>query len=424
MGQAGRDFVIANFRMETVANSYLKVYALSPPPVDRSASSPTSDEVRRLGEGFTRALGFSAQSSIVDRRFHEPLSIAWPEKPLLVTLIDAEEEFDWTEPFSRANVGVSSMARQQMAHTVFDRHGIKPTYLADFPVVSQDIGISSLLDLLKDGKCEVGAQLHPWVTPPFVEPISTYNSFLSNLSLPVQYAKIKRLKSEIEDRLGLSPTVFRAGRYGIGDRTSEALIDLGFRIDTSVVPRWTFVGEGGPDFRRFEPAPFWVNAEQTLLELPQTCDFVGVPGLRRHGSAIVSSWSERFRVPGILARTRQFERIKLSPEGITLEEAKRLTRTMLADGRRIFVLSYHSPSLTPGNTPYVRSQDDVRRLLDWLDGFYDFFINEVGGAPIACEAFRSLVEKRRQIGRSGAGSSPGQSAGADGAEPRIPGAAV
>ena len=42
---------------------------------------------------------------------------------------------------------------------------------------------------------------------------------------------------------------------------------------------------------------------------------------------------------------------------------RRLTRTLLNRGERIFTLSYHSPSLQPGNTPYVRNDRDLREVL-------------------------------------------------------------
>ena len=38
---------------------------------------------------------------------------------------------------------------------------------------------------------------------------------------------------------------------------------------------------------------------------------------------------------------------------------RRLTRALLARGQRTFVLSLHSPSVVPGNTPYVRSDADL-----------------------------------------------------------------
>jgi hypothetical protein len=87
----------------------------------------------------------------------------------------------------------------------------------------------------------------------------------------------------------------------------------------------------------------------------------------------------RLRMGGVLARLGLLERIRLSPEGMTIEEAKRLVRSMLAAGHLSFVLTYHSPSLAPGNTPYVRSPAELDRFLRWLDEFYTFFREEAGG---------------------------------------------
>jgi hypothetical protein len=52
---------------------------------------------------------------------------------------------------------------------------------------------------------------------------------------------------------------------------------------------------------------------------------------------------------------------------------------MVAESHRVFVLTYHSPSLEPGNTPYVRTNEDLTRFLAWLDEFYAFFSSEIGG---------------------------------------------
>jgi hypothetical protein len=38
--------------------------------------------------------------------------------------------------------------------------------------------------------------------------------------------------------------------------------------------------------------------------------------------------------PAILARVRVLDRLALSPEGMTLDELRRLTRALLADGLR------------------------------------------------------------------------------------------
>jgi hypothetical protein len=43
---------------------------------------------------------------------HLPARLGAGARPVLVVVIDTEEEFDWTKPFDRASVGTSSIAGQ------------------------------------------------------------------------------------------------------------------------------------------------------------------------------------------------------------------------------------------------------------------------------------------------------------------------
>jgi hypothetical protein len=255
--------------------------------------------------------------------------------------------------------------------------------MVDFPVASQDAGRGPLRELWQQGLCDLGAQLHPWVTPPFDETVSFHNSYPGNLPLQLEYDKIARLTEEIDRAFGVTPRIFRAGRYGVGPNTGGILRRLGYLADSSVVPCWSFADEGGPDYRLMSARPFWVDRDRTLLELPVSAAMVGAaagfPAAVR--ARLFRRSSERARLPSVMARLGLLERIKLTPEGIALEEAKRLVRHMVGDGIKVFVLTYHSPSLEPGNTPYVRTPEDLQRFIAWLDAFYDFFRSEIGGSP-------------------------------------------
>src|SRR5262249_52215931 len=94
---------------------------------------------------------------------------------------------------------------------------------------------------------------------------------------------------------------------------------------------------------------------------------------------------------GVFARLRLLERIRLTPEGNSLAEMKRLTATLLRAGQQLFVLSYHSPSVAPGNTPYVRDAADLQRFLGVIEQFCDYFFGVCGGAPISPEELRAKV---------------------------------
>ncbi len=99
-------------------------------------------------------------------------------------------------------------------------------------------------------------------------------------------------------------------------------------------------------------------------------------------------------VPGILARLRLVERITLTPEGISFEEQRRLTRALLRKGHRVFSFAYHSPSLAPGNTPYVRSEADLRGFLQRIEQYLAFFTEEIGGRAATPFEVKALANRR------------------------------
>src|SRR3546814_16462643 len=83
------------------------------------------------------------------------------------------------------------------------------------------------------GRCDIGAQLHPWVTPPHDEAVNEHNSYAGNLPPALQRAKMTALRDAIRDRFDVAPTVYRAGRYGPGPDRASILAELGFRRDTT-----------------------------------------------------------------------------------------------------------------------------------------------------------------------------------------------
>ena len=67
---------------------------------------------------------------------------------------------------------------------------------------------------------------------------------------------------------------------------------------------------------------------------------------------------------------------------------------MLNQGRKVFNLTYHSPSLKPGCTHYVSTEQDVFRFLAWLDEFYAFFTQEVKGELVT---WRQVHERAKAL---------------------------
>jgi hypothetical protein len=300
--------------------------------------------------------------------------------PTLFVVVDTEEEFDWSAPLSRENTSVRAMRDIHRLQTILSGYRVTPTYVIDYPVATQADGYGPLVEFFRSGEAEIGAHLHPWVNPPMTESLIPRHSFGFRLGR-LEAEKLRVLRDAIEDSVGVSPKVFKAGRYGFGPSTADALEDLGFDIDVSINPRMNFAAEGGPDFSRFDTRPFLFGQRRRLLEIPCSTEYVGMagplgPALHR----IADRPALRpFRSVGILARLGIVNKVMLSPEGSTLSEMKALTRSLLRRGVHTLSLTLHSPSLMPGCTPYVRTEEQRRRFLDCIRAYCDFFFGEVGG---------------------------------------------
>lgn len=323
--------------------------------------------------GFTEVL----------RRSTPPPMLPTDHPPLLLVVIDTEEEFDWGRPHARENTSVTAIAAQGRAQEILCRHSIKPTYVVDYPVASDPAAVDALRRFADAGHCRIGAHLHPWVNPPYHEPVNAYNSYPGNLPAALEREKLYALTAAITKGFGVQPLVYKAGRYGVGVTTAKILEDLGYLIDVSVVPFTSFAQDGGPDFSSAPFHPSWFGSNGNLLEIPLSCGFCGP--LRSLGPSLFPHLSGnmgmRLRLPGVLARTGLLERIRLTPEGIDLAANIRLARSLFDQGCRIFSFTYHSPSLVPGMTPYVRSERQLSEFLTTMDRFFTFFREELGGQP-------------------------------------------
>ena len=303
--------------------------------------------------------------------------------PLLLVVIDTEEEFDWSRPHARENTGVTSIAAQGQAQQIFDSHGIAPTYVIDYPVASNPVAVEVLRGFADSGRCRIGTHLHPWVNPPHAEVVTTFNSYPGNLPAALERQKLEILTMAIQSGFGIRPIVYKAGRYGIGPSTAQILEELGYLIDVSIVPFTSFADDGGPDFSAEGFHPWWFGSDGKLLEIPLSCGFCGFA--RSLGPTLYPRLSGaagmHVRLPGVFARLGLLERIRLTPEGIDLAANIRLVRSLFDQGCRVFSFTYHSPSLVPGMTPYVRSQRDLAQFLHTMDRFFAFFRRELRGRP-------------------------------------------
>ncbi|MEI6643953.1 MAG: polysaccharide deacetylase family protein [Novosphingobium sp.] len=280
-----------------------------------------------------------------------------------IVTVDTEEEFDWTQPLGRTGHGLSHVPRLARFQQFCEGLGIAPIYLIDYPIATDPTVVEALGAAVTAGRAEIGVQLHPWVSPPHDEEVNGFNSYAGNLPPELEAAKFNTLKDAIERAFGTAPLIYRAGRYGVGPASAGILREAGLAIDTSVRARFDYSSTGGPNFRDHPVVPWWIDRAAGLMEVPLTTVYWGV--LRRQGPLLYPAMWRMPKLRGLLARMSLLERIPLTPEGVSIEEAIKGIDIALDDHLPLLVFSFHSPSLRPGLTPYVRDADGLDQLYDW-----------------------------------------------------------
>jgi hypothetical protein len=167
------------------------------------------------------------------------------------------------------------------------------------------------------------------------------------------------------------------------------LRDAGIAIDTSVRARFDYSAAGGPNFRDLPIFPWWIGGQGELLELPLTTVYWGM--LRQLGPWLYPMMWRVPRLRGLLARIGMLERIPLTPEGVSLEEAIRGIDIAIDEGLPVLVFSFHSPSLAPGYTPYVRTERDLDAMYDWWRGTFAYLARR-NVAPTSLREIMASVE--------------------------------
>ena len=302
-------------------------------------------------------------------------------------VIDAEEDFDWDYPIQGTQFSTEHLRHIGVLHDILDAYGAVPTYLVTYPVLDDEVVVRAIRRDFERGRCAVGIQLHPWVTPPFGDTREHQASYSGNLDAGLEERKFLALVRRFTEVFGVAPTVYRAGRYGLGARTGQLLEQNGFRVDTSIAPRTDFSGEGGPDYSGIDCSPFWFGSHHQILEVPLCRSVIGwggaaAPMLYRAMTGPLLSGS---RAVAVLTRSRCAERITLSPEGNDADAMCRLVTSLAARGQHVFPVSFHSSSLYPGRNPYVRNRADLHTFYDRLSELLSFVADDLNAEFVPIE---------------------------------------
>jgi hypothetical protein len=301
-------------------------------------------------------------------------------KPCLIITIDAEEGFDWNNPFRRDGYTVQNLFDHDFHMSGFySAYNINPIMLLSYPLLNDTDCQRLLKKYITEKRYILGTHLHSWVTPPFTEELSEFNSFAHNMPAELEAQKLKILTDRFIDVLGFQPLCYKAGRYGISQRTFEFLYQLGYKYDFTPFAKCDFSDKHGPYFKHIDNTPFKPLGKKAFTCYPATADYVGYG---RNNALFKKLFYNKIFIKAkgrsITSRLNLLSFIRLSPEGITEEEMKSLTRTLIKKGQKYFHLSYHSSSFSLQASPYAKNQDDIDLITTRLKNYIHFF-QEIGG---------------------------------------------
>ena len=303
--------------------------------------------------------------------------------PFFMVGIDTEADDQWTLE-GRKRLSVGNAVALPRLQALCDAYGVRPSYLVTHEMATREPSRTVLRDLASTGRCEIGAHLHPWSSPPYREEdlVGRYPNQLDDALLERQLLELTEV---IESSLGVRPVSYRAGRHGFDGRSLRILEKLGYRIDTSVDPLFNERRKGGPTFAGAPVAPYWPSADDVcalgdspVLEIPvSSATSPALPKALEKRFALLPSipWRGYMKRLGIRA-------VWLRPSYSDVEDAKALASALVARGVPTLNMLFHSSELVPGGSPYNKTPDDVDRFFVRLEAIFEHVMRRLGARGV------------------------------------------
>jgi hypothetical protein len=300
-------------------------------------------------------------------------------RPVFLLGVDTEADDQWSLE-GRRRLSVTNAACLPRLQALCDRLGVRPTYVVTHEMATKPESADVLKTLLAGGRCEVGAHLHPWSSPPYREQdlVGTYPNQLPDDLLDRQ---MREITDAIEEQFGSRPRTYRAGRLGIDGRGLRHLEALGYLVDSSVDPLANEARLGGPRHAGAPVAPYhpdYTNVTRpgasAVLEVPISS--ATRPGLPKAMERLYA-WLPPRRYRGPLKRLG-LRPVWLRPSYSPAADAIALADRLVARGVPTLNMLFHSSELLPGASPYHRDAAAVERFYDTFERVVEHIMGSLG----------------------------------------------
>lgn len=287
-----------------------------------------------------------------------------------IITVDVEADNQWKKGSEITLENLNALPRFQ---ALCEKYGFMPTYLVTHEVAeSEDAVVMS--EWQKKGRAEVGAHLHPWTNPPFIDEKKEREgrSFLHEFSEDIIREKLRILTLLIAEKFGKRPTSFRAGKWAFNEVVARCLVDEGYIADCSVTPRVKW--NENLDFRNAPIIPYYID--NLLLEVPMTI-VCTQPFVRDS----VTMMRKIDKIPYVSIR-KIFNKLlcdimwcRVFPE-TTPRDLKRVYLSAKKNNLPVIEFMIHSSELIPGGSIYSKSEKAVEKIYANIEHFFMLLQNE------------------------------------------------
>jgi hypothetical protein len=310
-------------------------------------------------------------------------------RPAVLVGIDTEADDQWSRA-GRDRLEVRNAERLPALQALFDEYGVRPTWLVTWEMATREESAPILRDLARTGRCEIGAHLHPWSSPPFRPEDLAAHTYPHNLPAELLDRQITELTAAIESSLGARPTTYRAGRNGFDGRTLPILERLGYTVDTSVDPLFNERRKGGTAFAGAPLVPYHPSYDD--VRRPGTSKVLEVPITAATEPALPKALERAYASLPAIPWRGAAKRLGLRPVWLRPSYTPRarmiaFASRLAARGVPCFNVIFHSSELLPGGSPYTPDAASVGRFLDDLRALLEHLTGRLGGSGRTCAEF-------------------------------------
>lgn len=300
-----------------------------------------------------------------------------------IITIDTEGDNQWDHGCALTVNNIRFIPRFQALCT---KYSIKPTYLVTTEVCGDGFAKEIFSEFLSTNQAEVGAHLHSWTTPPFLDKVGykfndNNHPFASEIATEILAEKIKTLTIQIETSFGKRPISFRSGRYGFNENVAQILVENNYKVDSSVTPYTSWItnkglpgGKGGPDFIHKTPTPYnYYFENKSLLEIPITILPTKFP-LNKY--PLLANYY--FRNSNEMRWLKVLRKVYFKKQPLWLRPyewmSRKLFNEIVEEAIRIklpfLVMMFHSSELMAGCSIYRKDESSIERLYLQLEDLF------------------------------------------------------